>query len=249
MQTGGYSRPFPMVGRRGSVEGKVRKVWWVHVRQKVEPSFVAGVGITVARARSFTPVLFLFLADLLSFRLHSVSLHSRSILASLFVLLFPSLAALVLSSFHFRERYNRQCADPPYLSLFVTLHHFAFVVVFVVLLFRIFFRPFLSLSFSLSTYTPTLRSIFSSLVTPPELPHSCLSSDSACFTAHLPSQTNLSSYSYSSSSSSSQFCFSIFFFFLFFQSSTRSLSCNLPLLQLKRRHRLLSRLLQRLHQF
>lgn len=187
MQTGGYSRPSPMVGKRRSMEGKVRKVWWVHVRQKVEPSFVAGVGITVARARSFTPVLFLFLTDLLSFRLHSVSLHSRSIhdsLASLFVLLFPFHAALTLSFFHLR---GRQCADPPYFSLSVTLLRFTFVVIFVVLLFiENFFRPFFSLSFSLSTYTPTLRSIFSSLVTPPELP-SCLSSDSACFTAHLPS--------------------------------------------------------------
>ena len=63
-----------MVGKRGSMEGKVRKVWWVHVRQKVEPSFVAGVGITVARARSFTPVLFLFLTP---FRLSPFSLYSR----------------------------------------------------------------------------------------------------------------------------------------------------------------------------
>ena len=53
------------------------KVWWVHVRQKVEPSFVAGVGVTVARARSFTPVLFLL----------PRSLHDSLGVASLFSLL------------------------------------------------------------------------------------------------------------------------------------------------------------------
>lgn len=36
----------------------------MRVRQKVEPSFVAGAGITVARARSFTPVRSLFLSSL-----------------------------------------------------------------------------------------------------------------------------------------------------------------------------------------
>lgn len=56
--------------------GKVR---WVHVRQKVEPSFVAGVGVTVARARSFTPVLFLSADSLPPSLLAFASLLPRSL--------------------------------------------------------------------------------------------------------------------------------------------------------------------------
>lgn len=40
------------------------------MRQKVEPSFVAGAGITVARARSFTPVRSLFLSSPSSLSFH-----------------------------------------------------------------------------------------------------------------------------------------------------------------------------------
>jgi len=62
------------------------------VRQKVKPSFVAGAGITVARARSFTPVCSLFLFSLfffLSFLRHLSSLYNSPFL-SFFLYLSPS---------------------------------------------------------------------------------------------------------------------------------------------------------------
>lgn len=105
------------------------KVWWVHVRQKVEPSFVAGVGVTVARARSFTPVLFLL----------PRSLHDSLGVASLFSLLLSRSRAIL----------------PPAarVQILPTPHPpFTFVVVFVVLLFtENLFSPVFSPSSSLSS--------------------------------------------------------------------------------------------------
>lgn len=105
------------------------KVWWVHVRQKVEPSFVAGVGVTVARARSFTPVLFLL----------PRSLHDSLGVASLFSLLLSRSRAILPPAARVQILSTPHLLSPSSLSSLFSFSP------------RTFFRPFFSPSSSLSS--------------------------------------------------------------------------------------------------